>query len=243
MTQSIFITGTDTDVGKTSFAVALLNNLNAQGYKTFGIKPIASGCTTEQGILVNSDALALQAAASIKREYQTVNPIAFEPPLAPNIAAQHADIPLTKQILAEKIRNSIQLEADFNIIEGAGGWSVPLNAHELVSDAISLLKLPVILVVGIKLGCLNHAISTAELIQTQNIRLIGWVANCIDADMPANNENIQTLSHWLESPCLASIPYNADPQQHIDTNALLESFKTLRNGESYHQRKKSFARH
>lgn len=223
---SIFITGTDTDVGKTYVSVALLNQLNAAGYQTFGVKPIASGCEMDSnGQLINSDALALLEAASIKQSYATVNPIALSEAIAPHIAATHAGIQLSLDKMVNHIKQSTQANADFNLIEGAGGWCVPLNQTELVSDVIASLRLPVILVVGMKLGCLNHAILTCHHILAKKCSLLGWVANCVDPAAIAVDENIQTLRSWLPVPCLGVVPYAKIPdftKQYIDLELMLD---------------------
>lgn len=199
MTKTFFITGTDTDVGKTFVSVAMINEYNKQNLKTFGIKLIASGChKNKEGVLVNDDALALQQVASIKRPYNIVNPFAFKQPIAPHLAGG----PLHKDEVIIKLQSSLQAEADINIIEGAGGWSVPLNEESLISDVIVALKIPVILVVGMRLGCINHAILSANAIINSGAILKGWVANCIDPDMLALHENIETLKQWLPAPCL-----------------------------------------
>lgn len=200
--KSISITGTDTGVGKTYFTVSLIQRLNNEGYKTFGLKPIATGCHYDGGgSLVNSDALAIQKAASIKKEYKVVNPIVFQKPIAPHIAAKEVGEELSVKTLTNIINRSVQKEADFNIIEGVGGWEVPLNNEELMSDVVSALNIPVILVVGIRLGCINHAILSYEAIKNSNVRLLGWVANCLDNGMLGVEENIEAIKNWIDVPC------------------------------------------
>lgn len=204
--ETIFITGTDTNIGKTYVSRLLLEKYNSQGWKTFGIKPIASGCEeTASGSLQNSDALTLQQAASIKRPYQQVNPIAFRDPIAPHIAAEKTGVQLTAHRVRKAILASLEPEADINLIEGVGGWSVPLNDHELLSDVISEMNIPVILVIGIKLGCLNHALLTYESILAKGVPFKGWVANCIDPDMLMIEENISTLKKRIKAPCLLKV--------------------------------------
>ncbi len=208
--KTIFITGTDTDVGKTYITVSLLQQFNAENLKTFAIKPIASGCEPDSsGKLINADALALQQAASIKKPYATINPFAFREPIAPHLAAKNAGIKLSVADLTAKITSAIQPQADINLIEGVGGWSVPLNDHELLADMVYALGIPVILVIAIKLGYLNHAILTHNNIKQMNIPLLGWVANCIEPDMLAAQVNIQTLNHWISAPCLGVVGYGA----------------------------------
>lgn len=211
MSVKIFITGTDTDAGKTYVSVNLLNYFNAQGLATLGLKPISSGCTRENNVLYNADALALQKTSSIPVNYATINPILFEPPIAPHVAAQQIDYPLSVSHLLEKIKPAFDIPADVCLIEGAGGWRVPLNttATESWSDFIKAAQLPVILVVGMKLGCINHAILTHEAIQKDGISILGWIANDIDPNMLYREESLLTLQKWLSSPYLGRVEHNA----------------------------------
>ena len=206
--KAIFITGTDTHVGKTFVSTLLLAQLNHFGLKTFAIKPIASGCHYgRKKYLQNEDALILQSSASLHRDYQIVNPIALEKPMAPQLAALEMGITLSKNKLKESILSSMQSEADVNIIEGVGGWSVPLNDEELFSEAIVDLAIPVVLVVGIKLGCLNHAILTYQSIVDTGVPFIGWIANCLSPEMLQIDKNIETLQCWIKHPCLGVVPF------------------------------------
>jgi dethiobiotin synthetase len=207
--SNIFITGTDTGIGKTHVAVTLIKLFNQQGYETFGIKPIASGCSlNDTGKLVNEDALLLQEASSIKRSYDTVNPIAFKQPIAPHLAAKKSGVVLTASNVADKLNQSIQSEADVNIIEGVGGWAVPLNDREQVADVICSLKIPCILVVGIKLGCLNHAILTTQNMVQRQVPYIGWVANCLDPEALEVLGNIESLTSYISAPCLGVVAHD-----------------------------------
>ena len=206
MTKSFFITGTDTEVGKTFVCVDLLKDYNKKKLTTFGIKLIASGCQrNEEGELVNDDALALQQAASIKRPYKLVNPFVFERPIAPHIAGGLLD----KKDVKEKLLTSIQVDADINIIEGAGGWLVPLNNDNYISDVIVELNIPVILVVGMKLGCINHAMLSVQSILASGATLAGWIANCLDPNMIALDENIETLEQRIHAPCLKRVLFRS----------------------------------
>ena len=207
--KSVFITGTDTGVGKTSFAVALIKSLNATGYQTLGIKPIASGCKMSlNGQCVNADARALQKVSSISASYETGNPIALMQPIAPNLAAMFSGIELTADNVSIKLLNCVNNSADINIIEGIGGWSVPINNQQLLADVICDLNIPVIMVVGRRLGCLNHAILTSHAIIQQGAPMLGWIANCLDPTLPAIEEHIKTLTNWIKAPCLGVLPYN-----------------------------------
>ena len=196
--MNIFITGTDTDCGKTYMAIKIIKKLISEGYKVAGFKPIASGCYTKNGILYNSDAMQLQAASNIELEYEIINPIRFEEPIAPHIAAMNDNFKLTKDVLISTISEQLSLsDADFNIIEGAGGWLLPLNYQETMAEVVKELDLSVILVVGMRLGCLNHALLTMESIKNYNVKLLGWAANNIDCDFLYMDENIKSVEKLL----------------------------------------------
>lgn len=205
--MKIFITGTDTNVGKTYVTDKLLTAFNELGCSTLGTKPIASGCFRRNNQLFNDDALILQRSSSIKVDYQAINPLIFEPPTAPHIAANLANFNLTKKSVVAAISQSFAIKADFHLIEGIGGWFVPLNHKELMSDVIKELEIPVLLIVGMKLGCLNHAILTVNAMKNQKINLIGWIANCIDPDMHSLEQNIQALKSWIAVPCLGVVSF------------------------------------
>ncbi|RTE65094.1 dethiobiotin synthase [Amphritea opalescens] len=205
--RTFFVAGTDTDVGKTLVSAGLLAAANQQGLSTVGVKPIAAGCEiTEEG-LRNSDALLLQQMASIKLSYAQVNPIAFEPAIAPHIAAQQQGRRLDADRIAALCRGVMMQPADFMVIEGAGGWRVPLNHRQTLADVAKLLRTPVILVVGMKLGCINHTLLTVEAIVKDGLRLAGWVANRAEPQMSCYDENLATLKSMLSAPLLAEIPY------------------------------------
>lgn len=207
--HAFFVTGTDTDAGKTLVATGLLAAARARGLSTLGLKPIAAGCTrTEQG-LRNSDALALMAQTSIDVVYEQINPVALEAAIAPHIAAQQEKRSLSADRLAGFCRSSLR-QADFTLVEGAGGWRVPLNPTETLANLAQVLRLPVILVVGVRLGCINHALLTAEAIRNDGLALAGWVANLRDADMPVLQENIASLAQRIAAPCLGMVPNLAD---------------------------------
>lgn len=203
---TFFITGTDTGVGKTLVACALLEAAKQRGLTCLGLKPLAAGCEqTDQG-WCNYDALALQTCSSLKLEYQQINPVALREAIAPHIAAAHEDKRLSLSRLVGYSRGALQSQVDFCVVEGAGGWRVPLNPVEYLSGLPKELNLPVILVVGIRLGCLNHALLTAEAIQRDGLQLAAWVANVLDAGMSAVAENIATLKSLLPCPLLGEIP-------------------------------------
>lgn len=213
MKKAFFITGTDTDVGKTTVAAGLLYAAQQQQLSTLAMKPVASGCeiflgckNNEQG-LHNSDALALIAQSSIKRPYQEINPYAFAPAIAPHLAAQEAGITLTVSDLYQKALVVLQQQADFTLIEGAGGWRVPISDKEYLSGLAIALQLPVILVVGVKLGCINHALLTAAAIISDGLTLAGWVANVVEPNCSHLNENLASLITRMPAPCLGQVPY------------------------------------
>ena len=206
MSLAYFITGTDTDVGKTTVAAGLLYAARTAGLSTAAGKPVASGCEkTAQG-LRNADALALMAQCTIGLTYEEVNPLAFEPAIAPHIAAREAGVALTVQSLLAPMRHILEQHADFTLIEGAGGWRVPLSGQDSLSDVAQGLGLPVILVVGVRLGCISHALLTAEAIAQDGLQLAGWVANIIDPKTSRLEENLATLAERIPAPCLGRVP-------------------------------------
>lgn len=209
MAKTFFVAGTDTDVGKTVIACGLLAAANAKGLRSLAVKPIAAGAEhcAEQGGLRNGDALALLEAMSEKLPYQQVNPVCLEPPIAPHIAAELAEKRITIAQLVGFCRGALMKPADFKLIEGAGGWRVPVNQVESLSQLAVEMQTPVVLVVGMKLGCLNHAVLTAEAIVRDGLPLAGWVANTIDAEMPYFDENIASLKRLLPAPCLGIVPH------------------------------------
>lgn len=207
MKAAYFITGTDTDAGKTTLAAGFLYAAKQQQLSTLAMKPVASGCEmTKQG-LRNSDALALMAQSSIKLAYQVVNPYAFAPPIAPHLAAKEVGLELNVSDLYSAAQVILQEQADLTLIEGAGGWRVPLSNQAFLSDLAIALKLPVILVVGVKLGCINHAVLTAETIINDGLKLAGWVANGVDANCSCLEENLASLKQLMPAPCLGEVPY------------------------------------
>jgi len=206
-----FITGTDTDIGKTYVTAGLLKLFSKRGYSTLGLKPIASGGCLIQNILCNEDVLALQESASIKLPTQTINPFLFAEPIAPHLAAEKEGIRLTVEQVSHALQKTFQQYLSETIlIEGAGGWLVPLNESETMADLVIALKLPVILVVGMRLGCLNHALLTVEVMKQQGISLYGWIANCIDPNMLEREANIATLKSKIAAQCLGVIDFEGD---------------------------------
>jgi dethiobiotin synthetase len=211
----LFITGTDTDIGKTLIATGLLEAANSQGKKTAAIKPVAAGCNDTGEGPQNEDALMLQAAANTELSYQQVNPVALDEPMAPHIAAKEQGKRLSADRLTGFCRGITMLPVDLVVIEGAGGWRVPINNRESMAEIPKQLNAEVVLVVGLKLGCINHALLTAQAIRSDGVKIAGWVANTMDEDMLRLDENIDTLKQLINEPCLGVIPKLSDksPQQ------------------------------
>lgn len=222
--RGFFVTGTDTGVGKTRFAVALLKALSRAGARTAGMKPVASGCELRGGHLVNDDALALQAASSIDVTYDEVNPYAFGPAIAPHAAAKQAGV----AIELSRVRSCFSIlaaRADCVIVEGAGGWLVPLGPEETMANVAADLGLPIVLVVGMRLGCINHALLTARAIESSGQRLAGWVANDSEPTMPERAASFAAIAERLKAPCLADLAYGQDPNlESITSHCLAISF-------------------
>lgn len=198
-----FITGTDTSVGKTVTACALLAAYQALGCRAAGFKPISSGCITTQQGLRHDDALALQHYSHGKPPYSLINPFAFEPAIAPHIAAAEKNITLTIPKIMETYEQLQNEPVDILIVEGIGGWLTPLNQKETLADLAKAMQLPVILVVALRLGCLNHALLTANAIQDSGLVLAGWIANCLPPYPEALEANILTLSEAINAPRLS----------------------------------------
>lgn len=224
--RSYFVTGTDTGVGKTLVAAALLAAAAAQGYRTLGLKPLAAGAEPTPEGLRNEDALMLARESTHKLAYEQINPVLLEAPMAPHLAALREGRRLSVDRLLGFCRGALLGPVDLALVEGAGGWRVPLNARETLADLAKGLQLPVILVVGMRLGCINHALLTAEAIAADGLELAGWVANTLDPDMEALEDNIASLEARLHAPLLARVPHQAkqqldDPAQRLGENLSL----------------------
>lgn len=206
MAQAYFVTGTDTEVGKTTIAAGLLHAARLHGLSTAAAKPVASGCVSTAQGLRNDDALALLAQCSLPLRYEEVNPLAFEPAIAPHLAAREVGVVLDVASLYQSVRGVLDKGADFSLVEGAGGWRVPLSGAQTLSDLAVALGLPVILVVGVRLGCINHAVLSAEAIARDGLPLAGWVANIIEPQTSRLEENLVTLAERLPAPCLGQVP-------------------------------------
>lgn len=210
MLHGLFVTGTDTGVGKTVVASGLVRLAASSGRRVVGLKPIASGAQHTPDGLRNEDALALAAESSVLLPYALTNPFCFEPAIAPHIAAAEAGTAIAVPDLAAWYARATR-EADLAIVEGAGGWRVPLHPEGFLSDLPEQLGLDVLLVVGLRLGCLNHARVTLEAIERSGrCRCVGWIGNCIDPAFARLDENLATLAGLLGGPPLAVIPPLAD---------------------------------
>ncbi len=220
-TKTFFITGTDTDAGKTFAMCCLLQAANKQGLSTAAVKPVAAGGLITSEGFKNEDALLLQNICSLPLDYEEINPLCLKQAIAPHIAAAQEQLTVKADELAEYCKKIINKKADLTLIEGAGGWLVPLNQQEYIGDIVKALNVPVILVVGMKLGCLNHALLTVKAIQEDGLRLHGWIANQLDPDMPVFEENLNTLQAKIEAPLLATIPWAYDRESaDLQINAM-----------------------
>jgi dethiobiotin synthetase len=217
--QGVYVTGTDTGVGKTVASTALLHAMRREGVRAVGMKPVASGCARIDGAWRNEDALALQRAGAFHAPYEDINPFAFALPLAPELAALDAGVEVTlPPILAAHARLSSQAEAV--VVEGVGGWMAPLATSLFQADLVRALDLPVVLVVGLRLGCLNHAYLSARAIDADGCRLAGWIGTEIDPAMSRMQDNLALLADRLAAPCWGVLPFDASPDaermsQHI----------------------------
>jgi dethiobiotin synthetase len=210
MRRDFFVTGTDTGVGKTLASAALLRAWRRRGRSVAGMKPVASGSMMTSAGLRNEDALALQAESSLAWDYETVNPYAFEPPVAPHIAASEAgtEVRLEKILhIFQKLKNA----SERVVVEGAGGFLVPLGPQHSFADLPRALGLEVILVVGLRLGCLNHAFLTAEAVAARELPLAGWIGNLVDPGFGRIEQNLESLHAGIPAPCLGVIPHLPDP--------------------------------
>lgn len=206
MKKAYFVTGTDTGVGKTLVTSAFLYGYGQRGLKTVGMKPVAAGCIQEDGRLISEDVAMIMSAGNVKAEFEQHNPYAFEPPIAPHIAAQQVNETIKPRIILAAYQ-ALTAMADVVVVEGVGGFRVPLGEQLDTADLAQILNIPVILVVGMRLGCINHTLLTVEAIQARGLGLAGWVANRIDTDMAAFEQNLQTLDQHIPVPCLGVLPY------------------------------------
>jgi dethiobiotin synthetase len=205
--RAMFVTGTDTDAGKTYISAALLRHFAAQSLRVVGMKPVASGATELDGVLHNSDVTQLRQASNVQADVRWINPYCFTPAIAPHIAAQQAGMAIDLQQIKQAYEQLCGM-ADVVVVEGAGGWLVPLNGQQTIADLAQLLDIPIVLVVRIRLGCINHALLSVADIQRRGLTLLGWVANCMEDEMPVMQENIATLQQLIAAPCLAVVGHH-----------------------------------
>jgi len=210
-----FVTGTDTEIGKTYASCELVRHLVSRGRRVAVAKPIASGCDETPNGLRNEDALALMAAANVPAPYRQVNPYRFAPPIAPHLAAaatgQRIDTAAASRIQRELVRDSA---ADWLIVEGAGGWNIPIDEERFLRDLAGAFTRQVLLVVGMRLGCINHALLTAAQIERDGFELVGWVANHVEPQMLEQGGNLETLDRHLPAPRLGTVPWRAGQAGH-----------------------------
>lgn len=225
MTERFFVTGTDTEVGKTVASCALLQAANRAGFRTAGFKPVASGSEMTADGLRNTDALALQRNSGVALNYDEVNPYTFAEPTSPHIVSEDEGRPIDAHVLSAGLQ-ALSHKADWVLVEGAGGWYTPLAADWTFADWVQAERLPVILVVGVKLGCINHALLTAQAIAQAGLPLVGWIANDVIPPGRRHAEYLATLTRLLPAPLLGEIPYlehgpdAAEPGQYLSLTAL-----------------------
>lgn len=206
MTERFYVTGTDTEVGKTVASTALLQAARLLGRRAVGYKPVASGSEMTDEGLRNSDALALQRNSALPLRYEEVNPYTFAEPTSPHIVSADEQRPIEVGVLSAGLR-ALEAQADWVLVEGAGGWFTPLSPTLTLADWVRDEQLPVILVVGVKLGCINHAVLTAQAVQQAGLRLAGWIANDVVPPGRRHAEYLSTLQRMLPAPLLGEIPW------------------------------------
>jgi len=206
MSFQFFITGTDTNIGKTYVCCALLDYFSNLNYKIIGAKPISAGNDLLDHIYVNQDVYQIKKSSNVEVNYSEINYYAFDQPIAPHIAAKKNNITIDFENIKNNL-SKLEKKADIILIEGAGGYHVPLDNKRTIADLITYLNIPIIFVAGIKLGCLNHTILSIEAIKRRKQKIFGWVANIVEHDMAHVNENIEYLNKIFDAPCLAILPY------------------------------------
>ncbi len=217
--KGIFITGTDTDVGKTTIALGLIAALRDKGLSVGVMKPVSAGCELTSDGLRNEDAVLLMQQASTDIPYDIVNPYAFEPAVAPHIAAAEAGIEIDIEVIRECYLK-IAEKVDAVVVEGAGGWLVPVNEKETMEDVVKALSLDVITIVGIRLGCLNHALLTSQSIEASGLKHHGWIANHLSTNVERVKENINTLRARIPAPCCGEVRFNKISDSNVIANQL-----------------------
>lgn len=221
MTKTFFVTGTDTEVGKTIASCALLQAAGKLGYQTVGYKPVASGSEMTVDGLRNSDALALQRNSTLALDYAAINPYTFAEPTSPHIISADEGRPILAPVISAGLR-TLEEQADWVLVEGAGGWFTPLSPALSFSDWVQTEQLPVILVVGVKLGCINHALLTAQAISQAGLPLVGWVANDVTPPGKRHAEYMATLTRALPAPLLGEIPWLSEAPEQASTGQYID---------------------
>ncbi len=220
MNNAFFITGTDTHIGKTEITCGLIQFFKKKGYITCGMKPVAAGTEIIDGKKINSDVHKFISINSIRKPIETINPYIFDQAIAPHIASSISN----QNILFPKIHENFLLlknECEYLFVEGAGGYKVPLAKNRTIEDLISYLSIPIILVVGIKLGCINHTMLTVESIKNNHHNLYGWVANCIEPNMKEVDENLKYLVQNIDAPFMGKVPFQEEVDSNETSNYLL----------------------
>lgn len=223
--RGVFVTGTDTGVGKTRASALLVRAQRACGRRAIGMKPVASGCRETPDGLRNEDAQALIAASDPAPAYALCNPYAFAPPIAPHIAAREAGVAIALDPIVAAY-GQLAAMADRVVVEGVGGWSVPLSDALMQVDLVRALDLPVVLVIGLRLGCINHALLSTRAIRADDCVLAGWIANRIDPDMARAEENLDTLRARIDAPLLGVLAHACEPR-NADVEALVAAARAL----------------
>lgn len=232
--QGVFVAGTDTGVGKTLIACALLRGFAARGLRVAAMKPVAAGAVRRRGLWHNDDVAQLRGAANGDAPQATVNPYCFAPAIAPHIAAQQAGVTIRMAVIAQNYAR-LARDADLVVVEGAGGLLVPLGSRLNAADIPARLGLPVVLVVGLRLGCLNHALLTVEVLRVCGLYLAGWIGNHIDPAMTHSGENVQALRTRIKAPLLGIVRHAKNPQPEaaarmLDITRLEQRLRKRRNG-------------
>lgn len=219
--KGIFITGTDTGIGKTYFTLACIRALQASNIKTTAMKPIASDAEMVDGKLRNDDAVLIQQALNYSVAYDLINPYVFALPVSPHIAAKQVGVEIDLQFIQKKYAQLAD-SAEFSIVEGIGGWLTPISARQTVADLASVINLPIILVVGIRLGCLNHAMLTVQSIAQSGLKLQGWVANCIDPNANFIQEQIHSIASFIGMAPCSTLAYQQDQPVCLDISQIYQ---------------------
>lgn len=217
-----FITGTDTEIGKTTLSSVIIRALVARGFRTAAMKPVAAGAVSVDGVLHNEDVDTLVSATNVSLPTELVCPYLLRTPISPNLSAMQDGREIDVSHIVDCYRK-IRQQAEAVIVEGVGGFLVPFSQDASSADLAEQLKLPVIMVVGLKLGCISHALLTAEAVRARGLVLAGWIANCIDPGMAFSDGNIETLENWLDAPRLGTMPYLKSfegAEQYLDLNRL-----------------------